>query len=58
MRLLVQQVIILLKPKIDQLLRKHTTNGELALRDAYEFKLQQFQEFPWSKAILCKDIFS
>jgi ribonuclease HI len=35
----------------DKLLWKHTDSGDLELKQAYSFKLQQFQDLPWAKLI-------
>jgi hypothetical protein len=54
--LIVQQVTFPTVLKCDELMWKHTTNGELSLKDAYDFKLQQFQDLAWTKYIWCKEV--
>jgi len=47
----IQQVRIPSADQLDQLPWKHSTSGELPLKEAYEFKHHQFQELPWAKII-------
>jgi hypothetical protein len=56
LRQLVQQAIIPLEPKDDQLLWKHTDNGELNLKQAYQLKLQSHPQLSWTKTIWNSDI--
>ncbi|KEH18286.1 hypothetical protein MTR_8g015630 [Medicago truncatula] len=44
---LIQQVRIASIDQLDQLLWKHSTSGDLLLKEAYEFKHHQFQELVW-----------
>ncbi|GAU38423.1 hypothetical protein TSUD_396030 [Trifolium subterraneum] len=53
---LVQQVTIPLVACQDKLLWKHTDTGDLQLKEAYFFKLQQFQDLHWAKSIWSSDI--
>ncbi|MCH97022.1 ribonuclease H protein [Trifolium medium] len=53
---LVQKVTIPLEASQDKLLWKHSDTGELQLNEAYQFKLQQFQDLNWAKAIWNSDI--
>jgi len=43
-RQLTQQVTIPFEDNQDKLLRKHTNNGDLQLKEVYGFKMQKFQE--------------
>jgi len=49
-------ISIPLKEKQDQLLWKYSPDGELQLKTAYLFKLQQFQDLHWAKTIWCIDV--
>ncbi|GAU22700.1 hypothetical protein TSUD_138230 [Trifolium subterraneum] len=53
---IVQQISIPLDPSHDKLLWKHTDSGDLQLKDAYLFKIQQFQDLHWAKTIWSPDI--
>ncbi|GAU35013.1 hypothetical protein TSUD_103360 [Trifolium subterraneum] len=53
---IVHQVIIPMEPSQDKLLWKHTDSGDLQLKEAYLFKLQQFQDLYWAKIIWSPDI--
>lgn len=56
LRQLVQQAIIPLRPKEDELLWKHSANGLLNLKHAYVFKRNNIEEMKWTKLIWNKDI--
>jgi len=56
LRILIQQATIPLNPEDDQLLWKHTTNGDLDLKQAYSFKLHHSEELQWTKLIWNPDI--
>jgi hypothetical protein len=56
LRQLVQQAIIPLVPKEDELIWKHSANGFLDLKHAYVFKRNNIEEMNWSKLIWNKDI--
>jgi len=53
---LVQQATIPLEPKKDQLLWKHSTNGDLDLKQAYTFKNQIQPDVYWAKTLWNQDI--
>jgi hypothetical protein len=53
---IVSQVSIPSFPANDKILWKHTDDGELQLKEAYQFKLTQHQELVWAKAIWNIDI--
>jgi hypothetical protein len=44
---LISHVVIPLQHSPDQLLWKHTDNGDLSLKEAYSFKTVQYQETLW-----------
>jgi hypothetical protein len=44
------------KPTQDQLIWKHSKFGDLPLKEAYSFKLQQAQEYKWAKLIWNADV--
>jgi hypothetical protein len=48
---IINKVTIPLEDSLDKLLWKHTDSGDLELKQAYSFKLQQFQDLPWAKLI-------
>jgi ribonuclease HI len=48
---IIHNVSIPLEDSSDKLLWKHSDSGDLELKQAYSFKLQQFQELPWAKRI-------
>jgi hypothetical protein len=48
---MVTKATIPLIPSSDSLLWKHSDNGDLQLKEAYSFKLQQFQDLSWVKLI-------
>jgi hypothetical protein len=48
---IINKVIIPMDDSQDKLLWKHTDTGDLELKQAYSFKLQQFQDLPWAKLI-------
>ncbi|GAU31405.1 hypothetical protein TSUD_370540 [Trifolium subterraneum] len=50
------QVTIPLEHAPDQLLWKHTDSGDLSLKDAYGFKMQNFDELHWATIIWNTDI--
>ncbi|MCI15565.1 ribonuclease H protein, partial [Trifolium medium] len=43
-------------PSHDKLLWNHIDSGDLQLKEAYHFKIQQFQDLHWAKTIWCPDI--
>ncbi|CAJ2637539.1 unnamed protein product [Trifolium pratense] len=45
-----------MEPSQDRLLWKHTDTGDLQLKEAYHFKMQQFQDLNWAKYIWSCDI--
>jgi hypothetical protein len=51
-----QRAIIPIDASHDKLLWIHTDSGNLQLKDAYLFKLQQLQELHWAKMIWSPDI--
>jgi hypothetical protein len=53
---LVHQVTIPLVPCHDKILWQHSDSGDLHLKDAYNFKLQQIQDLHWAKSIWSPDI--
>jgi hypothetical protein len=53
---IIHKVVIPLDPTPDKLLWIHTDSGNLHLKDAYSFKLQQFQDLHWAKVIWSPDI--
>ncbi|MCI03696.1 ribonuclease H protein, partial [Trifolium medium] len=53
---IVHQVIIPMEPSQDKLLWKHTDSGDLQLKEAYHFKIQQFQDLYWANTIWSPDI--
>jgi ribonuclease HI len=53
---LISHVTIPLNPVEDKLLWKHTDSGDLQLKDAFLFKVQQHQDLPWANFIWCVDI--
>jgi ribonuclease HI len=53
---IVSQVSIPSFPAKDKILWKHTDDGDLQLKEAYQFKLMQHQELVWAKAIWNIDI--
>jgi hypothetical protein len=50
------QVIIPMEPDADSLLWKNTDDGDLSLKEAYLFKLQQVHDLPWANSIWSSDI--
>ncbi|PNX75644.1 ribonuclease H [Trifolium pratense] len=40
----------------DKLLWKHTDSGDLELKEAYQFKMQQYQDLHWAQIIWSSDI--
>jgi hypothetical protein len=50
------QVIIPMEPDADSLLWKNTDDGDLTLKEAYLFKLQQVHDLPWANSIWSSDI--
>jgi hypothetical protein len=53
---IVSQITIPLTFSIDKLLWKHSDNGDLQLKEAYLFKMQQFQDLSWANLIWSTDI--
>jgi hypothetical protein len=53
---IVSKVTIPLIFSRDKLLWKHSDNGDLQLKEAYSFKMQQFQDLSWAKLIWNIDI--
>ncbi|CAJ2672049.1 unnamed protein product [Trifolium pratense] len=53
---IVHQVIIPMDQSQDKLLWKHTDSGDLELKEAYQFKMQQYQDLHWAKIIWSPDI--
>ncbi|PNX99831.1 ribonuclease H, partial [Trifolium pratense] len=53
---IISQVTIPMEPSQDRLLWKHTDTGDLQLKEAYHFKMQQFQDLNWAKYIWSCDI--
>jgi hypothetical protein len=53
---IVSQVSIPSFPAKDKILWKHTDDGDLQLKEAYQFKLIQHQELVWAKVIWNLDI--
>jgi hypothetical protein len=53
---IISQVTNPLVPFADQLLWKLTDDGDLCLKDAYLFKVQQVQDLSWAKCIWSPDI--
>ncbi|GAU51888.1 hypothetical protein TSUD_416730 [Trifolium subterraneum] len=54
--IITSQATIPMDPSRDSLLWKHTNSGDLQLKDAYLFKMQQFQDLNWAKYIWSCDI--
>ncbi|KAK2364401.1 hypothetical protein QL285_089276 [Trifolium repens] len=50
------QVIIPMEPDADSLLWKNIDDGDLTLKEAYLFKLQQVHDLPWANSIWSSDI--
>lgn len=55
-RLLASQVTIHVQRNIDKLIWKNNGNGTLTLKEAYNFKKNNFPKLPWAKIIWSKDI--
>jgi len=53
---LVHNVVIPIAESHDQLLWKHSKFGDLSLKDAYSFKLQNCQDLNWAKLIWNADV--
>ncbi|CAJ2644788.1 unnamed protein product [Trifolium pratense] len=53
---IVQQETIPSETSQDKLIWKHSDTGDLQLKEAYNFKLQQLQDLDWAKAIWNSDI--
>jgi ribonuclease HI len=53
---IISQITIPLVAAKDKLLWKLTDDGELSLKEAYLFKIQQIHELPWAKCIWSPDI--
>ncbi|MCH80548.1 ribonuclease H protein [Trifolium medium] len=53
---IISPVLIPFELSQDLLLWKHTDNGDLQQKEAYMFKMQQFQDLDWAKYIWCQDI--
>jgi hypothetical protein len=53
---IIQQVIIPVEPSHDKLLWNHSDSCDLQFKEAYNFKMQQFQELHWAKTIWSLDI--
>jgi ribonuclease HI len=51
LRSIVSQVTIPMFHTDDKLIWRHTDSGELELKEAYLFKMQQYQELHWAKLI-------
>jgi hypothetical protein len=45
-----------MEPDADSLLWKNTDDGDLTLKEAYLFKLQQVHDLPWANSIWSSDI--
>ncbi|PNY17703.1 ribonuclease H [Trifolium pratense] len=56
LRQIVQKVTILIEDKMDKLLWKESTSGELSLKDAFLFKAPVGNNLGWAKSIWSKDI--
>ncbi|GAU27936.1 hypothetical protein TSUD_146500 [Trifolium subterraneum] len=54
--IITSQATIPMDPSRDIILWKHTDSGDLQLKDAYLFKMQQFQDLNWAKYIWSCDI--
>jgi ribonuclease HI len=48
---IINKVTIPIEDSQDKLLWKHTDSGDVELKQAYSFKLQQFHDLPWAKLI-------
>ena len=55
-RSLVSHVTIPIQRSMDKLVWKHSGNGYLSLKDAYNFKKNHFPKLPWAKIIWSSDI--
>jgi hypothetical protein len=53
---IVHQVSLPMQPTQDKLLWRHTDDGDLQLKEAYNFKLQHLQDMHWAKVIWSSDI--
>ncbi|CAJ2652437.1 unnamed protein product [Trifolium pratense] len=53
---ILHQVIIPMDQSQDKLLWKHTDSGDLEIKEAYQFKMQQYQDLHWAKIIWSPDI--
>jgi len=53
---IINQISIPSLAQEDQILWKHSSNGDMPLKEAYEFKFQQFNDFHWATTIWSKDI--
>jgi ribonuclease HI len=53
---IISQTTIPMVPSTDQLLWKLTDDGDLSLKEAYLFKVQQVQDLSWAKCIWSPDI--
>ncbi|CAJ2678215.1 unnamed protein product [Trifolium pratense] len=56
LRQIVQKVTILIEDKMDKLLWKESTSGELSLKDAFLYKAPVGNNLGWAKSIWSKDI--
>jgi hypothetical protein len=55
-KFIVQKYIILNEPKVDKLILKHSSSGNLTLKDAYLLKKQRHPFISRAKSIMCTDI--
>jgi len=53
---IVHKETILLAPQQDELIWKETSNGQLTLKDAYNFKANSFPEVQWAKVVWSPNI--
>jgi ribonuclease HI len=53
---IISNVTIPLVPSKDKLLWIHTDDGDLSLKDAYFFNIQQLHDLPWANSIWSPDI--
>jgi len=56
LQVLVDKVIIPNQPTRDKLIWKHSTNGEITLKEAYNFKKSNSAKLTWAKLIWSNDV--
>lgn len=56
LKILADQVVIPNQPTRDKLILKHSTNGDMTLKEAYNFKKSNSTKLPWAKLIWSNDV--